>query len=452
MQTVSAAWALLPVGWQRDVSVTIGADGRIQAVTLGSAAGAAGVLLPAPCNLHSHAFQRAMAGLTERSGPDPKDTFWTWRRAMYRFLDLLTPDQVQVIAELAFLEMLEAGFAAVGEFHYLHHGAGGALYDDPSEMSGRISAAAERVGLGLAHLPVLYMQGGADGRGLAGGQLRFGTSRDGFERLVEGAERHVSNLPPDSSLGLAAHSLRAVGPDALTWAAGLRPEAPFHLHIAEQVAEIEEIRAVHGTTPLAWLLDTQEVDHRWCLVHATHITAEETAGLAKSGAVAGLCPVTEANLGDGVFPGVPYLAEGGRFGIGTDSNIRIGLTEELRCLEYAQRLQHKARAVMTSDGRSTGRTLFAEVLAGGAQAIGRDAGGIATGLWADLVLLDDRDLDLQGLGGEVLLDSFIFAAGDTVVRDVWSAGRHVVRGGRHIARDAVESAYRQNIAELRTMI
>ncbi len=368
---------------------------------------------------------------------------------MYRFLDRLGPEDVEAIAALVYVEMLEAGFAAVAEFHYLHHDVGGAPYADPAELSTRIAAAAAETGIGLTLLPVLYCQGGTDGRELQGGQRRFGTDLPGYLRLLEGAERAALAAGPDARTGVAPHSLRAVPVEALTEATGLRPDAPIHMHIAEQEAEVSEVLATHGATPMRWLLEIQDVTSRWCLIHCTHMTPDETAGLARSGAVAGLCPITESNLGDGIFDGARYLAEGGRFGIGSDSNVRIALSDELRTLEYSQRLRDQARAVLAGAGRSTGRTLFEGATAGGAQALGREAGAIRTGAWADLVAIDGQALAIAGLDGDALLDGWIFAGDDRLVSDVWSAGRHVVREGRHIGRDGVEARYRDCIARLR---
>ncbi|HET7409667.1 MAG TPA: formimidoylglutamate deiminase, partial [Paracoccaceae bacterium] len=410
------------------------------------------ILLPAPGNLHSHTFQRAMAGMTEARGPAGRDSFWTWRELMYRFLDRLGPDEIEAIAALVFVEMLEAGYAAVAEFHYLHHAPGGAPYDDPAELSARIAAAAAETGIGLTLLPVLYMQGGTDGRPLTGGQRRFGNGFDGYLRLLEGAERAAAAIGPDARTGVAPHSLRAVPVEALTDLAQLRPDAPIHMHIAEQEAEIREVLATHGATPVRWLLEIQDVGPRWCLIHCTHMTPEETAGLARSGAVAGLCPITESNLGDGIFDGARYLAEGGRFGVGSDSNVRITLSEELRTLEYSQRLRDRARAVLASPGRSAGRTLFEGAASGSAQALGRDAGAIRPGAWADLAALDGAALAVAGLDGDALLDGWIFAGDDRLVTEVWSAGRHVVTDGRHIGRDRVEARYRTAIARLRNAI
>jgi len=438
--------ALTPEGWAEDVRVGIDQTGRIAAVETaakpqtGNDVLTGRILLPAPGNLHSHAFQRAMAGLTESRGPDGHDSFWTWRQLMYRFLGQLDPDQIEAIAALAYMEMLEAGYASVGEFHYLHHRPGGGAYNEPAETSARIAAAAYETGIGLTHLPVLYGRGGVNGRPLEGGQLRFGCDLNRFAMLYEAAARIVAALPADARIGVALHSLRAVSPDMLAAAVGLS-DGPVHIHIAEQTGEVDEISAAYGARPVEWLLANADVDERWCAVHATHMTPEETAALARSGAVAGLCPITEANLGDGIFNGPDLLAAGGVFGIGSDSNVRIALAEELRTLEYSQRYRAHARAVLCAPGKSVGRTLYEAVLAGGAKALGRDAGAIAPGQWGDLTALDADTLALAGLADDARLDAWIFAGDDTAVSDVWSAGRHVVTGGRHVKRQDVEARF-----------
>ena len=450
MHDIFAGQVLTPDGWQENTRVTIGDDGRIDSVVSGAEAGAdtnVPVLLPAPGNLHSHTFQRAMAGLAERRGPHPSDSFWTWREVMYRFLDLLGPDDVESVAAFAFMEMQEAGFGAVAEFHYLHHQPAGVPYHDVAELSARIVAAADTTGIGLTLLPVLYSHGGVDGRPLRGGQLRFGTDLDGFAKLVEGVARHAAALPPDTHTGLAPHSLRAVTVGAIREAMAMKPDAPFHMHIAEQEAEVEQVRAVHGATPVEWLLDNVDVHGRWCLIHATHLTADETERLARSGAVAGLCPVTEANLGDGTFNGSGYVRAGGAFGIGSDSNIRISVAEELRQLEYSQRLRDRARVVLADHARSCGRTLLDAAASAGAQALGRDSGAVEPGRWADLVAIDPRAFG--GFpDGDRSLDGWIFAGGNDAVTDVWSAGRHRVREGRHVARDAITARYSATLRRL----
>ncbi|MFN3546148.1 MAG: formimidoylglutamate deiminase [Mesorhizobium sp.] len=441
---IHAATALLPTGWADDVRISIDAEGRIAGVETGGAAlpgdHRVHALLPALSNLHSHTFQRAMAGLSEARGPSERDSFWTWRAIMYRFLDVLTPDEIEAIAAFAFLEMQEAGFSAVAEFHYLHHQPGGTPYADLGELSARIAAAAAETGIGLTLLPVHYAQGGVDGRPLSGGQLRFGNDLDRFQALHERSRDILREMPADTVLGAAPHSLRAVGAADLA-ALARKSAGPFHMHIAEQEKEIEETLAVHGARPVTWLLDNMAVDDGWCLIHCTHMTDRETRALAATGAVAGLCPVTEANLGDGIFDGANYLAAGGRFGIGSDSNIRISVAGELRQLEYSQRLRDRARVVLAESGQSAGRNLYGRALAGGAQALGRASGAIAAGLFADLVAIDPERDGLPGLAADRLLDGFVFAGSNRSVTDLWSAGRHAVRDGRQVAREAVAGRY-----------
>jgi len=456
MTTIWADHALTARGWERSVTVRIGADGRIAEVYTGAdGAGAqrVGCLLPAPANAHSHAFQRAMAGLTEQRGPDPRDSFWTWRQLMFRFLDRLSPEQVEAIAAFVQMEMLEAGYAAVAEFHYLHHQTGGVPYEARAELSLRIAAAADTSGIGLTLLPVLYRFGGCDGRPLGPGQIRFGNDPDGFALLAEGAARRIAAGPGDWRIGLAPHSLRAVARDDMARCADLAetlaPGAPLHMHLAEQVAEVEEVQATWGARPVEWVLDHTQADARWHFIHCTQMTPEETAALARSGAAAVLCPITESSLGDGIFDLTGWDAAGGVLAVGSDSNIRIALSEELRTLEYSQRLRDRARAVMARPGASTGRRLYDGVCAGGARAAARGRGAIAPGEWADLTALNLSHPDLEGVTGDTILDSWIFAGDDRMVRDVWSAGRHVVRDGRHVRRDAITAAWRRAVAGLR---
>jgi len=450
MQQIFARTALTPDGWRDDVLITIDANGRIESIASAAEPGGAvqvPVLLPAISNLHSHTFQRAMAGLAERRSQAGRDSFWTWREVMYRFLDLLSPDDVEAIASFAFMEMQEAGFCAVAEFHYLHHQPGGGAYADIAELSARIAAAAGETGIGLTLIPVLYRYGGADRRPLHGGQLRFGNDLMAFEQLLAGAEACTKRLPADAVLGVSTHSLRAASIDDVRVAMAMRPDAPFHMHIAEQVPEVEEVLAALGTRPIEYLLGQVEVDRRWCLIHSTHMNAVETERLARSGAVAGLCPVTEANLGDGFFNGPAFRQAGGMYGIGSDSNVRISVAEELRQLEYAQRLRLHARAVMADEGGSCGRALYEATLAGGARALGRDTGSIEAGKWADLVAIDPTAFAGAG-SGDALLDGWIFAGGNDAVTDLWSAGRHKVQQGRHVAREKIAARYRSVVRRL----
>lgn len=465
MKVICATQALLPDGWASDVRVGISDDGRIAFVRQGDLNDTdtdidtdtdtdvenvnVKVLLPAPVNLHSHAFQRAMAGLTERRGPDPSGSFWTWRKLMYRFLDRLQPDDIEAIAAFVQMEMLEAGYATNVEFHYLHHQTGGAEYDNPAELAVRIAAATQTSGIGLTLLPVHYQYGGCDQRALTDGQRRFGTDLTGYSRLWTHAEQAIRHLPPDTRIGVAPHSLRAVAREHLQPLLAMAADAPFHIHVAEQIAEVEEVKNVWGARPIEWLLHNADVSSRWCLIHCTQMQAHETKGLAHTGAVAGLCPITESSLGDGIFDGVRYLSENGRIGIGSDSNIRISLSEELRTLDYSQRLRDHSRAALASAKLSTGRKLFDEIVRGGAQAAGRTTGRIEAGQWADLMALDAQHPDLEDVTGDTLLDTFIFAGDDRMVREVWSAGRHCVSAGEHKAREIITQQYRGVMKKLR---
>ena len=455
MSILWAEQALLPQGWENNVTIAVQGTDIVDVrpdTPCPTGARRLGAVLPAPANLHSHAFQRAMAGLTEQRGPDPRDTFWTWRQLMFRFLEQLTPDDIESIAAFVQMQMLEAGYACNVEFHYLHHGPGGRPYDDLAETSARIAAAAARTGIGLTLLPVLYQVGGCDGRALVPGQDRFGNDPERFARLFEGAGAALAALSPDTVLGVAPHSLRAVTPQGLEACRTMHPQGPIHMHLAEQKAEVEEVRAHLGARPVEWVLDRVGPDARWCFIHCTQMEPHETIGLARSGAVAGLCPLTEASLGDGIFDAVRWLGAGGRFGFGSDSNIRISLSEEARALEHSQRLRDHSRAALASPSQSTGRVLLQGAAAGGAQAAGRKAGAIAVGRLADLVALSSDALDLEGRRGDLLLDCWVFAADDRVISDVWSAGRHVVQDGRHPQHETITRAYRATIARLKAAV
>ncbi|WOI12201.1 formimidoylglutamate deiminase [Thalassospira lucentensis] len=454
MTVIWANQALTTSGWENNVLIEIDESGRITRVQADSPAtgNRVGTLLPAISNLHSHAFQRSMAGLTERRGPDPRDTFWTWRQLMFRFLDQLTPDHVQDIAAFVQMEMLEAGYANNTEFHYLHHQPGGVPYDNIAEMAERIAAAADITGIGLTLLPVHYQFGGCDKRPLGAGQIRFGNDPERFAKLYEESKKALKSLPSDTRMGVAPHSLRAVGREDLITTTRLSKDGPVHMHLAEQVAEVEEVEASWGKRPVEWLLENADVDENWCLIHCTQMQEHETLGLAKTGAVAGLCPITESSLGDGIFDGVRYLNAGGTIGVGSDSNIRIALSEELRTLEYSQRLRDKSRAALATPEKSTARRLFDAVAKGGAQAAGRDAGRIEVGALADLMALDGAAVDLIGRTGDTILDTYVFAGDDRMVRDVWSAGRHVVTEGRHIAHDTITGRYRKMMEQLKEAV
>jgi formiminoglutamate deiminase len=428
MTTLHFAEALLADGWHDNVRLTL-AGGRIAKVEAGVAPLAGderhAVAVPGMPNLHSHAFQRAMAGLTETRGTG-EDSFWSWRELMYRFALTMTPDDVEAVAAQLYVEMLEAGFTRVGEFHYLHHDADGRAYADPAEMAGRIAAASAAVGLKLTLLPVFYAHSGFGGAAPGAG-------------LLDGARRHLAGLP-DAVLGVAPHSLRAVTPEELAAIVPLAGQGPVHIHIAEQVKEVEDCLAWSGTRPVRWLLDRAPVDGRWCLIHATHMHDDEVRDMAARGAIAGLCPVTEANLGDGIFEGVTFRAAGGRFGVGSDSNVEIGVAAELRQLEYSQRLAHRARNVLADPSRSTGRTLYDAALSGGAAALGAAHPVLAEGAPADIVSLRADDPAALAAKGDRHLDAWLFAAGNRLIDGVWVNGVQRVADGRH--RDRARIAER----------
>ncbi|WP_299193875.1 formimidoylglutamate deiminase [uncultured Litoreibacter sp.] len=451
MTTIWAETALLPGGWASGVSIDIDADGWISAVQPNTTANGMRVpmLLPAPVNVHSHAFQRAMAGLTERRGPDPTDSFWTWRQLMFRFLDRLTPDHVEAITAFVQMEMLEAGYGASVEFHYLHHQPGGTPYDNIAEISERVMAAANQTGMGLCLLPVHYQYGGCDQRDLTAGQIRFGNTFERFQTLHSVASCGISAASSDASIGVAPHSLRAVGIADLKAYGTAFPSGPIHMHLAEQRAEVEQVEQAWGARPVAWALDNMGLDARWCLIHCTQMTPTETVALARSGAVAGLCPMTESSLGDGIFDGVRWTDNSGAIAIGSDSNIRVSLSEELRTLDYSQRLRDGTRAAFASHHKSTARRLFDEIVAGGAQASGRRTGRIEPGHWADMFALDTASEHLWGRVRDTALDSWLFAGDDRLVTDVWSAGRHMVRGGEHVRRAQIVAGYKRTIDALK---
>ena len=444
------ASALLPEGWAQDVRVEI-AGGRFTRLERGvpprEGDERVAVALPGMCNVHSHGFQRGMAGLTEFRGP-AADNFWSWRTLMYRFVARMTPEDLEAVTAQAYVEMLESGFTRVGEFHYVHHDPAGMPYADTAETSARVAAAAARTGIGLTLLPVFYAHGGFGGVPPNEGQRRFVTGIDGFARLLEASRGAIASLE-DASVGVAPHSLRAVTPDELSRVVELAASGPVHIHAAEQTGEVEQCLAWSGARPVQWLLDHAEVDERWCLVHSTHLDDTEAARLAASGAVAGLCPVTEANLGDGIFPATKYLAAGGAFGIGTDSNVSIRVADELRQLEYSQRLALRARNVVGSgNSASTGRVLFEGAVRGGAQALGVAGAGIAEGARADFFSLSSEAAAFAHRREDALLDSWIFAGGYDCIDSVWRAGHKLVASGIHAMRDDIARRYRETLRRL----
>jgi len=446
--TFFAEQALLPDGWQRDVQLTVGQGGCFAAVTPQSGSDGAirlaGPVLPGLCNLHSHAFQRAMAALTERSSAED-DNFWTWREVMYRFLAALGPEDVEAVAAWLYIELLLAAYTSVVKFHYLHHAPDGSRYAAGAELSLRILAASQTAGIGLTMLAVLYSYGSFGGAAPSSGPRRFLHSFDSYAMRVEDLAARLK-ASPHCRLGVAPHSLRTVTPEQLQKVIGLAerlgPDALIHLHVAEQQAEVAACQAALGAPPVAWLLDNVPVDRRFCLVHATHMTASECERLGRSGAVAGLCPSTEANFGNGLFDAPRYLAAGGRFGVGSDSNVGTDPFEELRLLEYGQRLALRRRNVLASGpGRSVGGELFAGACIEGAQAAGQPMSRIAVGCRADLVVLDGEDPSLCGREGEALLDAAVFGPRRGLERDVVVAGRFVVRDRVRPAAGPARAAY-----------
>lgn len=459
-----------PQGFAANARIDIGPDATLGDVATAAAPGDSVRLgryvLPGMPNLHSHAFQRAMAGLAERgtsalvpdrenqtaavpgrtSQQNTQDSFWTWREVMYAFAGRVGPDDLQAIAAQLYVEMLKAGYTHVCEFHYLHHRSDGRPYDDPAAMSLALVEAAREAGIGLTLLPTLYMSGGFDGRALSERQRRFGHEVDGYLRLVERLRALES---PTLRVGIALHSLRAVPEDALRAVldADLARSGPIHIHIAEQIGEVQDCLALRHARPIEWLLDHAAVDARWCLVHATHMTGEETRRLASTGAVAGLCPTTEANLGDGLFQLKTYLDAGGAIGIGSDSHISVSPVEELRWLEYGQRLVTRHRNIAARGG-SVGEPLWAAALAGGAQASGAAIGELAAGHRADLLVLDESAPLLAARDSGNVIDSFLFAGNTPLVRDVMAAGQWVVRGRHHRGEERIAARYRAVVERL----
>ncbi|SDP06237.1 formimidoylglutamate deiminase [Pseudomonas jinjuensis] len=452
MPAYYAERALLPSGWARNVRFEISPEGLLGSVQPDGSADAAerlsGPVLPGMPNLHSHAFQRAMAGLAEVAG-NPNDSFWTWRELMYRLVGRLEPEQVGIIARQLYIEMLKAGYTGVAEFHYVHHDRDGKPYADPAELSLRISQAAADTGIGLTLLPVLYSHAGFGGQAPNEGQRRFINGTDAYLALIERLRAHFAGQPLQE-VGLCFHSLRAVTPQQIAEVlVSDSSDCPIHIHIAEQQKEVDDCLAWSGRRPLQWLYENVEVDPRWCLVHATHAEPDEVSAMARSGAVAGLCLTTEANLGDGIFPAVDYLAQGGRFGIGSDSHVSLSVVEELRWLEYGQRLRDQRRnRLYRGDQPMVGRTLYDAALSGGAQALGQPSGALEVGKRADLLVLDGSDPYLATAEGDAILNRWLFAGGDRQVRDVMVGGNWQVREGRHALEERSAGEFAQVLREL----
>lgn len=450
MSSFFAPRAMLPQGWARDVRLEVSAAGQITAVAANASPQGAqrlpGILLPAMTNLHSHAFQRAMAGLAEVAG-DPQDSFWTWRDLMYRLVGGLTPEQVGAIAGRLYIEMLKGGYTQVAEFHYLHHDPAGNAYAH-DDMLQQLIAAAELAGIGQTLLPVLYSYAGFGAQPPQPGQIRFIQDTDSYlaqqQRLAD-----LLRAKPLHNAGICFHSLRAVSEAQMNAVLSAMPAAlPVHIHIAEQQKEVDDCLAWSGERPLNWLYDRFAVDQRWTLIHATHLDDRELARVALSGAVAGLCPTTEANLGDGIFPLDRYVAHGGRWGIGSDSHVSLNVVEELRWLEYAQRLRDRRRnRVVTASEPAVGEVLYRQALSGGATACAVPVGQLAPGYRADWLVLEE-DVWLHALPDRALLNRWLFAGDRQQIRDVWVAGRQRIDRGRHAQDEQSNTRFAAAMAAL----
>lgn len=452
MSAFFAERALLPNGWANDVRLEVSADGLLTKVEANASFEGAerlrGPVLAGMPNLHSHAFQRAMAGLAEVAG-NPNDSFWTWRDLMYRMVGKINPEQLHVIARQLYIEMLKAGYTSVAEFHYVHHDVNGQPYADRTELSRQISQAATSSGIGLTLLPVLYTHSGFGGQAPNDGQRRFINSTEHYLDL-QAQLKPILAAQPAQQLGLCFHSLRAVTPEQIQAVLAASDKAcPVHIHIAEQQKEVDDCLAWSGKRPLQWLHDNVEVNERWCLVHATHADTDEVTRMAKSRAIAGLCLTTEANLGDGIFPAVDFLAQGGRMGIGSDSHVSLSVVEELRWLEYGQRLRDQRRnRLYRSDQPMVGRTLFDAALDGGAQALGQPIGRLEVGKRADWLVLDGNDPYLATATEDGILNRWLFAGGDRQVRDALVNGKWVVRDGHHAGEEESSQAFTQVLRDL----
>ena len=455
---IFAAEALLPEGWRKDVLIEIDRD-LIKSIAAGAspegATRVAGPLIPGMCNLHSHAFQRAMAGLTEHSGASG-DNFWAWRELMYRFLERVTPEDNEIIATQLYIEMLKAGYTSVAEFHYLHHDEKGLPYVNPAEMAERIMAAANTARIGLTLMPVFYAHATFGGVAPNSGQKRFIHDVDGFNALLDNLIVQQNSRKYHGTLrrvGIAPHSLRAVTPPELKLIVAhldsIDSTAPVHIHAAEQLKEVNDCLSWSHKRPVAWLLDNMPLNDRWCLVHATHLDDDETFRLAKSRAVAGLCPTTEANLGDGIFNAPDYFLQNGRWGVGGDSHVGVDPFRELSVIEYAQRLKSARRNILNTPGvASIGGGLYRQALAGGTQALGQQAGAIVVQCRADLLVMNADDVALAEHTGDALLDAAIFGPCRQPVRDVMVGGAWVVREGHHAHEQLALAHYRATLKRL----
>lgn len=460
MTTLFAPTALLPEGWADNVLIEIDKEGWILGVDSFKSPPAnnsetefiTGHLIAGMPNIHSHAFQRAMAGLTERAS-GKKENFWSWRETMYRFLSSITPEDMHALAGQVFIEMLKAGYTSVGEFHYIHHQPNGQPYQNRAELSHQIIKAALETGIAITHMPVLYAHGGFGEQPAEEGQKRFLNTVPQIMKIIESLHQDYQKIP-QVTIGFAHHSLRAVSPEMLR--EGTRaikkflPAAPIHIHAAEQMGEVEGCLEWSGKRPVEWLLENATVDDTWSFIHCTHLSPAEITGLAKSGVVAALCPTTEANLGDGIFPLIEYFEQGGTFGIGSDSHVSVNMIEELRWLEYIQRLVHRERTLIKqSDIPSVGAVLFERAVSGGAKSLGRKTGKIEIGHRADFLVLDSHLPFMEGKVRDHILDAAIFASNENPIRDVMAGGRWVIRDRHHKREEHTLENFRRVMRKLK---
>ncbi len=440
---------LLPGGWSNNTLIDIDQNGKIKDIkkNVQPSNQVFDTLIPSPMNLHSHCFQRAMTGFSERS-ESKKSDFWSWRNFMYNFLNKITPDHFEAICALAQMEMLESGYAGVSEFHYIHNDLLGVRYHNISEMSQRVLNASKKSGIGLTLLPVFYEHSGVEGGDLISGQDRFGLKLHEFNKLIDEVIS-LKDKTEDFHIGVAAHSLRAVKKQSLLELSKNFSDYPIHIHVAEQKKEVLEVSHAWSKRPIEWLIDNLDLNSKWCLIHCTQMLNHEAKLLAKTGAVIGLCPVTEANLGDGIFNGKSWLKEGGKFGIGTDSNVKISLFEELRTLEYTQRLKYKNRIVLKKNPNFTiGRNLIESILEGGRMASARKSGKLKKGYWADILALDLTSFNYTYLNDDEKLDYLIFSEKNNIINSVFSAGRLLVKDGEHINKNKIIQDYSSVLEEL----
>jgi len=443
---------LLSSGWHTEQTLTI-EDGVITSIDSGyiNDAEKVAVVIPGMVNCHSHAFQRAFAGFSEQ-GSEGKDSFWTWRSIMYKFIDQLTVKDAQTIATQLYIEMLKMGYTRVAEFHYRHHEINGENHTELAEMAKAIFRSSQQSGIGLTLLPVLYRFSGFGPLPANDGQKRFINSVEQFNQLVSDCFT-LSKEYENTNVGIAPHSLRAVDKPSLAQAVkhvrSLDNKAPVHIHIAEQQKEVDDCLAHYGQRPVEWLLNNAQLDEQWCLIHATHINEQERQGIVASKAIAGICPTTEANLGDGIFPTTEFLAEKGTIAIGSDSHISVNPVEELRWLEYAQRLIKQQRAILATENEaSVGRNLWQQAALGGAQSTNSNTGELAIGKQADLLVLNTSKVVLFAHDDQHLLDSMIFASQQNMVNDVMVNGHWVIKAGSHQLEKKSEQAFSLLLASL----